>query len=254
MARTLMDLFRRGEDIELNDGSGDPVKVHITKLTTGDRDEVVRKANAARSRMRAALRDTTSDEYLSVLDEVEIVDRETQTDAIVAYRLRGARFAIERQVAANDEWSEDGYLDGLQAAWENGLSDVFATMPDNPEARRVYEELKRFDEEVEQFFQGRLRDERASIEILDDAAFKTKAIERATEEAANTVWIAEFLRWKVYFCTRRVDDRAKRYFSSIQESDQVDPNVRAQLLVAIGALEVDAIEGKSLPSEEVSSL
>ena len=85
--RRLADLYVRGKEVELNDGSGEPVVVWLHKLNGVDRESCLRRANAAKARfmieadhedsetfqaMYAQVRDTPDREGLFVGDATSL--------------------------------------------------------------------------------------------------------------------------------------------------------------------------------------
>src|SRR5262249_10119305 len=149
--RRLSDLYVRGKELSIDDGSGDPVTAWLQKLNEVDRESVLRRANAAKSRHLAFIDDEESDAFQARYGRVrEFGERVGLISIIITDDATKARLRVEAQVSTDeDTWAKEGYLQGLVDAWAGdddnpGLAKTVVEDPDDPEATRVRNELDRF--------------------------------------------------------------------------------------------------------------
>lgn len=252
--RRLTDLYRVGKEITFDDGTGDPVTVYLRKLNAVDQETAIRKANAARARVHATGRDPESDEYGELLSQA--IDLGTHAD-LVSYLIQGklAEFTVakESELAAEEEWSKDGYLDGLREAWEEGVEERYHVDPEDSEARHVFSELERFAELVKPY----VEDEKASLESL----YAEKSLEELREItaqemvsiSADIAWVREYRKCELWLATREVDGKS-RYFESREEIDDLPTEVVNRLTEEFQSLTVSTTEGKDSRATDDSSV
>jgi hypothetical protein len=145
----LKDLYRRGKELRLDDGDGEAT-VWLQKLSPVDHATAVSRASAARARALMSRNDPDSDDYMSAYGAVigSGVERETLIRYINLPELGNKEMIIEAEMAAEEEWSKDDYLQGLRDAWNDTLELRYALEPDDPECKRVFAELTRFADAV----------------------------------------------------------------------------------------------------------
>lgn len=270
ITRRLEDLFQTGGKVDLSDAKG-PVSVFVSKINPLERTTCGRRASAAKAVYMRDSDDHNSDEWLATYSSVrDYGDPEQLITVILADDFRRARYRIEAELAASEEWSDEQYLQGLRDAWNGdpvnrGLKWRYAEEPNDPEAKRVFDELKRFDELANKEFA-------AEKEFLRDAwkeAPKEKIWSAATDAMlklqADEVFALEHQRQQIYYGTFElvteedpetkeiVYKAGKRYFPTIEAVAVLDEKIHLQLAIAIDLLEVDAIEGKDSPAQPDSS-
>jgi hypothetical protein len=113
--RHLRDLYVRGVEYEINDGAGEPVKVWIQKLNEIDREAVLRRANAAKSRYLLQADDEEGELFNSMYGSVrEFENRDDLITILIGDDILKQRRIIEARLAGDEEtWAKDGYLQGL---------------------------------------------------------------------------------------------------------------------------------------------
>jgi hypothetical protein len=249
--RKLEDLYVVGREVTLDDGRG-AVTVWLQKLSPVENEAAVRAATAARARVLIAHRNPESEEYQAAYsDTVEFYDRNTMIDLIAREELGDRRMRVEAELAAEDEWAEDGYLQGLADAWRDGLSHTFGVDPDNEEAKRVFAEMRRYTEAVDAVMEGEevavKRDyEQRSDDELIDLTMKSLLTQRA-----NAAFMAEYLAQELLSAVRLREDHGVRYFRGVDAIRRLAEPTRTALTNAYRELSVDPIEGKG--SEEARS-
>lgn len=258
--RRLSDLYVRGKELEVNDGEGEPVKVWLAKLNELDRESAARRANAAKARYMIDSDDEEGETFQAAYGEVrEIAERDELVAFLIADEIAKARRRIEAERMADEEtWAKDDYLQGLFDAWFGdddtpGLDKVQEEDPDDPEATRVWDELQRFQAEIQD--ELRIESERLvkDWEEVDIDKIRRKAAHRLIELRANDEFLREFQRQQIFFSVRDPAIRRQRYFQTVHEADDLDDELRQYLLSQYDALMVDRAEGKDSPPEEDSS-
>lgn len=251
--RRLTDLYQIGKEITFDDGSGEPVAVYVRKLNPIDQETAIRKANAARARVYATGRDIESDEYAELLSQaIEIGTREDLIAYLIQGRLAEFTEAKEAELAAEEEWAEDSYLEGLREAWEGTLQERYLIDKEDSEARHVYEELQRFAGLVTPY----LEDEKAALEQLyvdkDLAELRELVADQLVTISADIAWVREYRKCELWLATRDPETKG-RYFESRDEVDQLPAEVHNRLMEEYQSLNVSVPEGKDSRATDDSS-
>jgi hypothetical protein len=257
MKRRLEDLYIRGRQVVIDDGTGDPVTVWMQKLNPLEHEKAIRKAGAAKARVLMALRDIDSEEYQEAYsDVVDLGPREALVEYLIADESAKIRDAKETELSFADEWRDENYLQGLRDAWEDPdapLKDVYATNPDDEEAHRVFLELKRFADQVAAEVDPEIEALKQDWVDAPEEDIRKKTLERFIELRAGLAWLREFRRAEVYFGTRDSEDHRKYYFASRDQVDGLANEVFFQLSTACQDLMVEPAEGKDSPKTPSSS-
>lgn len=257
--RRLTDLYKVGREFTLDDGSGEPITVWLEKLNTVDHAEAARRADARRSRALASCRNKDSDEYQAILAMVYDVG---DVDALIEYLVREHRAKIspqrEAKIAAEDEWKEDNYLQGLQDDWAGtddtpGLNVRYIEDPEDLEAKRVFLELKRFADQVKEDIEDECESVRYHCGQMSREELEAEIAESLIKLQGSTVWVDEFYRCQILFGVREAEDHKKRYFENRAEVDLLASETFFALRKALEDLSVGVIEGKVSPAVPDSS-
>lgn len=275
--RSLHDLYVIGETLDIpvpdeqreNPDVPEMATVWIQKLNPLDHDLTVRKAKAARARRRAVLTDVEGDDYMAIVDHcdtlstaqrVEVVLAEEETELVASLR-------AEMQYGEDSEWAKDGYLDGLVDEWQGGLGDRFMLDPDDVDARRVLDELERFESVLAADLKPQLADLRELTAQMDPAELRAKALAELIDRECQLAFIEEFLTAQTWRSTRKPCKRCLEddgptshqsshtdyFFGSFDEVRSLEPVVVGMLQAAYQRVSVDPIEGKGLRATPDSS-
>lgn len=257
MKRRLEDLYVRGRDLTIGDGGGDPVLVWIQKMNPLEHEKSIRKAGAAKARVLMAARDKDSEEWQEAFSDVaDIGDRTALIDYLISDDVAKFQDAKEAELSFADEWAKDGYLQGLRDSWDdpdNPLSKAYHLDSENEEARRVFLELKRFTDQVQEEVQPEIERLRRDYEQTDEETLHDRALRRFVELRSGLAWLREYRNCEVYFSVREPDDHRKYYFTAREQVDGLAPQVFAQISMAYQELVVDVTEGKDSPRTPSSS-
>lgn len=258
--RRLADLYVRGKELRIDDGSNDPVVVWIQKLNEIERDSILRRANAAKARHIIECDDETSETFVATYGNIrDYLDREQMVNVVIGEDLTKARQRFEAQMAEDEEgWGKDNYLQGLIDAWtgddENpGLAAAYAEDANDPEALKVKAELDRYEDELTE----RLEQESKRLARdwedapLDELA--RKATREMLNRRADETFLKEWTRQQLFYSVREPDDHHKRYFGTVAEVDDLDDQVHEFLEQQCNALFVNPTEGKDSPPTPGSS-
>lgn len=257
--RRLSDLYVRGKEVSIDDGTDDAVTIWLQKLNGIDRESCLRRSHAAKARYVTESEDQEGDLFQAVYSQVRAMGRDDLVALIIAEDLAKYRQRVEAEKAADEEtWGKDNYLQGLVDAWigdenDDGLAAVMAQEPEDPEVKRVNEELERFEEEVLSLV--RAENERLIKDWGDapeDTVWKRAAV-RLLELRSTDAFGREFERQQLFYSVRDPEDHAKRYFGTLTELDDLDDVVRKQLVNEYNDLMVSPIEGKDLRASQPSS-
>ncbi len=249
--RRLEDLYVLGKEITFDDGGGEAVTVWLQKLNPVELSTALRRANAARSRVRTVKSDPTSDEYQAYW--LEVLDFETRgslVEYLAGERSIRAQEREEARLGAEEEWSKDGYLQGLRDAWVGGLDDKYLLDPDD-ETQRVRNELERFSELAAAAAAEETAAIRVEFDAKDQETLQDEALERVIAYHSNAAWLEEFHRCELWKGVRDPDNHGKYYFEKREQIDNLSATVVNRLSAEYAELSVDVVEGKD--SEETPS-
>lgn len=254
--RRLQDLYRVGvahsirgpvqnEDdvIEMID-----IPVWISKISQLEERECGNKASRARGALQAIARQPLDhsdwDEYKFRISDYDMDGRDTQILFLISTELDEFKLSAREKLASADEWAKDDYLISLEQAWEASLREAFIQDATDPEAKRVFDALKKFMEEIEK------ESEAEKINLIEsyyddtDEEVLHKTLKKLVEIESNISFVNEFRNWQVYYSVRDIDDHSERYFESREDLDTIDDIILNDLKDAFLMLSVDSIEGK----------
>lgn len=252
--RRLSDLYVRGGPLSVDDGEG-AVDVWISKLNPVDHDTVLRRANAARARFQMVRNDRDSEEYqaaFGAMADLAEADSNDLVTFLINKNLAEYRASVEAETAAEDEWAEDDYLQGLLDSWRE-LRDVWVKDSEDVEAKRVYEEIKRFNEIVAKAVDAEAERLRRDWADADVNALVLAATDAFLVREGEDRWMDEYNRAALWKSVRDPKDHRAYYFESRAEVDQLAEPVFRQLLTAFLELTVEPAEGKGSVETPASS-
>jgi hypothetical protein len=258
-ARRLADLYVVGQMIKIDDGQGDPVEVWLQKLNPIEQEKAMRQANAARSRFLSIRKNMDSDEYQSLNSQVyDVGDKQQLIEYLIAPEMGKLAVARESEISEEEEWSKDNYLQGLRDAWEGdddtpGMYERYHTDPEDPEAKAVFEGLKKFTLQVEKSLEGEKKALIRDLEGRDIDKLREDVLVQLIDVQADIEWMKEFRQAEVYYAAREPSDHKRRYFNGREEVGELSMEVQTRLLEAYRSLSVDVIEGKDLQATDDSS-
>jgi hypothetical protein len=249
--RRLEDLYVLGKEITFDDGAGEPVTVWLQKLNPVELSTSLRRANAARSRVRTVRNDPTSDEYQAYwLEVLDFESPEQLAEYLAGERSIRAQEREEARLGAEEEWDKDGYLQGLRDAWVNGMGEAHLLEPDE-ESQRVLDELNRFAEAATLAAADEVASIRAEFESWTLEALREEAMERVIAYHSNAAWLDEFHRCELWRGVRDPANHSRYYFDKREEINNLSATVVNRLSSEYAELSVDVVEGKG--SEETPS-
>lgn len=241
----LADLFKKGEDCTISDGENE-VTVYISKLSPHEMDQALRRANSVKAKW-LALRYSDSDERYAVRTDISdfVQSKDNMIDFLALNAVSEASQAILAEAAADEQWSDDDYLVGLNDQWNEGLKERYLEDENDEEAKKVWDELKRFDETVGDKSRERLEREKRDLSHLSEAELYEKVVDEIIDIEANQVWLTELRLCQLQFAVRDTNNHRKYVFASREEVDSLDPEAQKQLLQAFERISVSVTEGKS---------
>lgn len=254
----LSDLYRVGEEMTFDSESGS-VTVWVQKPNDVQIEAIYRRANAAKARYLMTAQDPDSEEYQeawAVMAELEEVE-----DILVFAlheELNRAKTRATAQIEASEKWSKDDYLQALFDAWtgddENpGLHRTYALDPEEPEALKVFNALREYEEEVNTaFVQER---ERLKLEYADEdrSVLLDKAARGWIQINADGIQTRELIRQQTFYAVREKDKHAQLYFGTVAEVDDLPSTIRDRLTHKITEYILEVAEGKGTAATPDSS-
>lgn len=260
--RRLGDLYITGREFTVNDESGlEPVTVWLQKLNAIEAEHCLRRAGAARSRVFMKCRDKESLEFQDIYSDMIGFERDTLVGLVIREQVAEAVSSAEAELAAEDEWSKDGYLQGLRDAWvgEDGAEGLSRAYEDGEiseqydEAKRTLDELTRFSTSAQKRADVRIEAIKRDYATTSLDELRERAVEQNIGTRADSAWFTEYRRSQLFYGAREVDNHAKRYFEKREEVDQLAAPLLEQLYNEFEDLMVSVVEGKDLPPTQDSS-
>lgn len=258
--RRLADLYVRGRELTVDDGSDDPVTIWIQKLNEIERESILRRANAAKARHILECDDEGSEVFFSTYGTVrDYLDRDQMVNLVISEDLAKARQRFEAQMLDDEEgWGKDNLLQSLLDSWTGdddnpGFAATIAEDPNDPEALKVKAELDRYEADLDgqvEKEQKRLAREWEDAPVDDIARKATRVL---LDRRADETFMREWSRQQIFYSVRDPDDHHKRYFGTVAEVDDLDDQIREFLDQQCTSLFVTPTEGKESPPKPDSS-
>jgi hypothetical protein len=245
--RRLGDLYMVGKQIELNDESGEPpIVVYMQKISPIEQRDAADCGTKARAAILSIKNSPAEDKilYEDQLEDMGLEAREDFIDFLASNRIEELRLSAEQRIASEDEWSKDDYLNSLQEAWNDGVRDTWITSDDDAEANRIYEELKRYTDEVDKSLETDKQDVYAEYDLIETDELKSKVIDKIIEMEADFAWMNEFSFYQAFYATRDPENYEERYFESVDEVKCLDTRILAELISSYREMTVEGLEGK----------
>lgn len=253
--RTLADLYVRGKEATVGEGD-EAFVVWIQKLNPVEHATAVRRANAAKARVLSCRFDKEGDEYQSHLAEVLSYSKEVLVEILAAAEESQITLSREAKVADLDEWKKDDYLVGLRDIWLQEMSERFVDEPDDPEAKRIHDELQRFTKAVQDEIAHEMESFRVGLSQMSERELVDSVMENRLKVNGDVAWLNEYHKMEVALGTRKRDDHHQKLFENRAAVDELQLQPLRQLVDAFSELNVDPLEGKGsagLPPSSPSS-
>lgn len=268
MGKRLSDLYARGKPAAFSEtdssGSvvGDPVVVYLAKISPVQQEEAARAGNARQAVVLSADRDHTSQMWLAVEGRAAMKPDEELIERLVAEHTARRQPVCENRVAFEDEWHKDGYLTGLKDAWARDIQKRFVTDPTDEEAAHVHAELQRYTAAVDSDLAAEVNPLRRELDELPQDKLRSRWCEEELKLRGLVSFNIEYFKHCLVASVREpcptcadavasgekhVGAHSEPYFSSPEEVDGLDINIRAQLQAAYSDMTVSSTEGKGSP-------
>jgi hypothetical protein len=257
MGRKLGDLYVKGTEVIFDDGEIDeetgqpfpPIAVWLQKLNPVQQDQAATRASAERARVLAIARlPEDHPEKRVFYDELAALAPTTNDmiEQLIAEDISKAVQSAEAEVAAREEWDEDGYLAGLQEAWELGarLEMHDPEHENHAEARRVYDELKKYADQVEEIVESERKRLQRDFAGKSDETLQKRCVDKLIRTHADRRWLMEYRKSELWLATRQPESKRDLYFESRADVDDLSIEVFAQLINEYSNLLVPPTEGK----------
>ncbi len=251
--RRLTGLYARGEEVTLDD-KGEFV-VWVRKMTPADAEVSYLKASARRSSVLAmAKQEPPSDLYQMMQGEVALLTKESMVIWLATNALSSEGPALEAQVAGEEEWADDRYLESLQERFvEPDFQAKLEEDPEEEEVARIVGELTRFNDQVQEKNNEFAREIEGQLNMESEEELREKILENMLETQANAAWLAEFARCQVWRCTYDNEDHSSPIWPQRKDVDEVQGELLTKLTEVIDRIHVSDAEGKDSEQTPTSS-
>jgi hypothetical protein len=249
--RRLSDLYVVGKELAFNDGADDePIRIWISKISPIEQRDAADQATKVRGKILSIKNAPTASAdkilYQDQFNDLGLSSRDEIIGFVAGSKIQQAITSNEHRISSEDPWAKDNYLKSLQDAWNDGLADSWVKDPEgDPEAIRVYEELKRFSEEVEKATEDDKVNILAEYDHVSDDDLINEAVDKIIEAEADYAWLNEFSFYQLFYAVREVDDHKKRYFENVDEVKSIDTSIVGELITVYREMTVEGVEGKA---------
>ena len=246
MAKRLTDLFKVGRTIVFEDGDT-VIEVWLQKLVPSETATAIERASARRSKfltLKSPSADPDQVEYQRAELQRLCPTRDDLVNMAAGETMSQLKESVEAETAAKEEWAENDYFLGLKEAWENEVERAIQDGSEDPEHHRVYDELKRFADQVDEAYKERQEDIYLDYKSMSDAELEDKAFSAFIDNQADSVWLREYRDCQLWLGTREPQDHSKRYFTRREEINELATEVLTKLISEYVDMEVGPTEGK----------
>lgn len=178
----------------------EPLVFYVRKMNPLQQENAARKAHAAQVHMRN-LKDRPDDPDYEVLMEAarEINDKSM---FIAEYEVARDKVKAAQELSDEDEWSKDGYYQSLQDAWESEHKRNWTeNKPEDrsKEAVHVFEEIQRFESQLEDKLKKRRQYRAAELEEKPEEELVQIIFDQLVEQQCNQEWMRAFNVWRMIY-------------------------------------------------------
>lgn len=274
--KRLTDLYARGKPVlieetdDAGETTGDSVIIYVAKINPVDQEEAVRAGSARQAVVLAAGRDHTSQQWLAIVARALTQAPADLIEQLVNDEREKQRPVCESMISFEDEWKKEGYLEGLRDAWDTYLRARFEATPEDPDAKRVHDELVRFFEQVDQQLLAETNPLRRDLMSLTPERLQERWCDEELKMRATVAFNLEFYRYALAAAVREPcpscmaaiesgekhaseTSHPRKYFSGPDEINALDIRLRSQLQRAYNDITVGPTEGKGSPPRAASS-
>jgi hypothetical protein len=268
-------LFKVGKVVTVTIPSDDEpleFEIYLRKPTVAQQQEAREKARARQHRRKREFKDTESDAYMSLWEEIEAYEDKAATiNALVQFTESDLRTRAYNDTLFDPEygsdWGEHGEtlvsaLDAIQQRWDeierhnDALGDEDADMRvipgEDPELQELRTEQVKFEDEVQTRLDYLLDQEREKYKGRSLEALRKQLVKKSVDLEGDMAWYQEYRLQMLWNACRDNEDRKQRYFSHPDEVLELPQYVQTQLFNAFDAL--DRGDPKNLASPLLSSL
>lgn len=285
----LRDLFITGRQAEievydLEDTESEPLKILIwlRKPSVQHYEEATAKARAKQSRRRQLYRNTESDEYLSVMEQIaQLETKEEVIEQLVSFEENNIRSQSYNEALFGDDdkepdpvtgeggprWGKEGqdYMDVLMAirqraeeiqTYNTALSeedaDLKIDLDKDDEMVRLNVTIQEFEVQRDELIEKAKAVETAKWTGMTRANLDKALMKKLIDLEASMVFYQEYKTMMLYFAARTQEDHHKNYFSSPDEIWDLPEYVRMRLFAEYDELEAGADNLKNSLSPQLS--
>jgi hypothetical protein len=254
--RRLTDLYMVGQELSFTDDDledSEPIVIWLNKISPIQQRDAADNATKVRAGI-LSIKNAPSASAERLIYEDQIYDlgldeRTLQIEFLATNKLQEAETSNEERLAAEDEWADDQYLRSLQEAWNDGAMEIWTSNPDGEDAEtkeavRIYDELKRFADQVTKASEDDRENILAEYEHYSDEEIFKQTVDRIIESEADFAWMNEFACWQVFYAVRDPEDHSERYFENRDEVGYLDNRILTEIVREYRDMTVEGVEGK----------
>lgn len=243
--QSLEDLYRAGGEYDISpDGDGSAM-AYVRKLGPVQQQNAVRKANAAQLQTKLLIDDPDDPYMQQVRMDIEALSFDEKVEVLAMTQVAEDRQKAEQQISEEEGWIEDGKLQALVDAWEGGLlaDYIQGEGKRSEESERVFAEMTRFKEAVDDKIRAKLEVAKAEFRQLSPEAVDRKMLKSQVEYDASLVWMRTFRTYQILYGLHNLE--REPLFETIEEVESLPAELFAKMIEAVLDLTTPSLEVKS---------
>jgi len=224
------ELDEEGSPVLDDDGNAvmvdqDPIVFYARKMNPLQQESAARRASAAQIHMRRLVFRPDDPDYSimeSAVDEIEDLSM-----FVARVESNNDTDKMQQELSEEDEWAKDNYYQSLIDAWTPKMKRDWTENTEeerDPESKRIWAELKRFDDILEDKMKSRRTNRAAEVEAKPEEEQRKLVFKILLEQQCNGEWMRVFNLWRQIYGI--VDKNKDRVFED--EDDAMSSPIEAQ--------------------------
>jgi len=224
-------LFSWSKEFEIVSDTEEPRKVYMRVLGDADMGKARVSALRASAELRRKLKDLGSDERLAFIKDPDDIDKDTMIAVIIVLTMRGLSEIAKTKLKI--KLPKQPRTDAKTSVQEKYQQEV-----DSYPERRQKELKSLLDKEV--------IIAKTALEAEDNSVLYSKYVSAMIDEMCEQEQLRAFKSWSCYLGSYRDAELRERLFSSFEDFNNLEPNLKQQFIAEYGTLELYGDDLKKL--------
>lgn len=235
-------LYQTSKRVDLKRGG----QVWLRKMTVIQDREATRESLKVRANYEIIKKaDKLDPDRLGIREIVETLgDARDLATFILGDEHAKLEASVRSKMSYEDKWSKNNYLDTLQEAWLGGMKDRFDRDADDQEARKIFEVLLEFEQEVAEQLLIEFSDlVEAKLDLPEETLIE-ECVDRLLDFQAIYAQAEEFNYWKIYFAAFNDAEFKTKLWDTIDAVKNAPGDLIKELIEEYEDMSVGVVGGK----------